>query len=107
MGDICRKAKNEQPNIYLNYLKKLSKENNIKKPNLKYYKQITNKCQSDSYGIEYSGPFEVFKLEKNFLECYLTIGNNDTKNIDIYKIKSKDNIELIYTIKVEYETINK
>ena len=42
MGDICRKAKIEQPNIYLNYHKKSSKENDIKKPNIKYYKQITN-----------------------------------------------------------------
>ena len=111
MGDICRKAKIEQPNIYLNYHKKSSKENDIKKPNIKYYKQITNKCQFGSYEIKYSGPFEVFKLESyyqenNFLGCYLAIGNNDTKNIDIYKIKSKDNIELLYTIKVQYETIS-
>ena len=111
MGDICRKARIEQPNIYVNYRKKSSKENDISKPNLKYYKQITNKCQSGSYEIEYSGPFEVFKLEsyyqeKSFLGCYLAVGNNDTKNIDIYKIKSKDNIELIYTIKIQYETIN-
>jgi hypothetical protein len=111
MGDICRKAKIEQPNIYLNYHKKSSKENDIKKPNIKYYKQITNKCQSGSYEINSSGPFEVFKLESyyqenNFYGGYLATGNNETKNIDIYKINSKDNIELIHTIQVQYATIN-
>ena len=111
MGDICRKAKIEQPNIYLNYRLKSSKENDIKKPNLKYYKQITNKCQSGSYEINSSGPFEVFKMESyyqenNFYGGYLATGNNETKNIDIYKINSKDNIELIHTIQVQYATIN-
>ena len=110
MGDICRKSYIEPPNIYLNYLQKSSK-NDTKKPNLKYYKQITNKCQSGSYEINTSGPFEVFKLESyyqenNFHGGYLTTGNNETKNIDIYKINSKDNIELIHTIQVQYATIN-
>ena len=110
MGDICRKSYIEPPNIYLNYLQKSSK-NDTKKPNLKYYKQITNKCQSGSYEINTSGPFEVFKLESyyqenNFYGGYLATGNNETKNIDIYKINSKDNIELIHTIQVQYATIN-
>ena len=110
MGDICRKSYIEPPNIYLNYLQKSSK-NDTKKPNLKYYKQITNKCQFDSYEINTSGPFEVFKLESyyqenNFYGGYLATGNNETKNIDIYKINSKDNIELIHTIQVQYATIN-
>ena len=110
MGDICRKSYIEPPNIYLNYLQKSSK-NDTKKPNLKYYKQITNKCQSGSYEINSSGPFEVFKLESyyqenNFYGGYLATGNNETKNIDIYKINSKDNIELIHTIQVQYATIN-
>jgi len=110
MGDICRKSYIEPPNIYLNYLQKSSK-NDTKKPNLKYYKQITNKCQSGSYEINASGPFEVFKLESyyqenNFYGGYLATGNNETKNIDIYKINSKDNIELIHTIQVQYATIN-
>ena len=110
MGDICRKSYIEPPNIYLNYLQKSSK-NDTKKPNLKYYKQITNKCQFDSYEINSSGPFEVFKLESyyqenNFYGGYLATGNNETKNIDIYKINSKDNIELIHTIQVQYATIN-
>lgn len=110
MGDICRKSYIEPPNIYLNYFQKSSK-NDTKKPNLKYYKQITNKCQSGSYEINSSGPFEVFKLESyyqenNFYGGYLATGNNETKNIDIYKINSKDNIELIHTIQVQYATIN-
>ena len=110
MGDICRKSYIEPPNIYLNYFQKSSK-NDTKKPNLKYYKQITNKCQSGSYEINTSGPFEVFKLESyyqenNFYGGYLATGNNETKNIDIYKINSKDNIELIHTIQVQYATIN-
>ena len=110
MGDICRKSYIEPPNIYLNYLQKSSK-NDTKKPNLKYYKQITNKCQSGSYEINSSGPFEVFKLESyyqenNFYGGYFATGNNETKNIDIYKINSKDNIELIHTIQVQYATIN-
>ena len=110
MGDICRKSYIEPPNIYLNYLQKSSK-NDTKKPNLKYYKQITNKCQFDSYEINTSGPFEVFKLESYYQENsfyggYLATGNNETKNIDIYKINSKDNIELIHTIQVQYATIN-
>ena len=110
MGDICRKSYIEPPNIYLNYLQKSSK-NDTKKPNLKYYKQITDKCQFDRYEINSSGPFEVFKLESyyqenNFYGGYLATGNNETKNIDIYKINSKDNIELIHTIQVQYATIN-
>ena len=110
MGDICRKSYIEPPNIYLNYFQKSSK-NDTKKPNLKYYKQITNKCQSGSYEINSSGPFEVFKMESyyqenNFYGGYLATGNNETKNIDIYKINSKDNIELIHTIQVQYATIN-
>ena len=44
--------------------------------------------------------------DQNFYGGYLATSNRETKNIDIYKIYSKDNIKLIHTIELKYKTIN-
>ena len=54
--------------------------------------------------------FDIFKIENNekkeyFSGYYISTSNNETKDIDIYKIYSKDNIKKIYSLEVKYSDI--
>ena len=80
-------------------------------PNLKYSKIIVKNCEVynkyDYFGTE---PFDIFKIEnkekkENFSGYYLSTSNSETKDIDIYKIYTKDNIEKIYSLEVKYNDI--
>ena len=81
-------------------------------PHLKCYKKIADECEvyknNDYFGLE---PFDVYKIEsfwqnEKFLGGYLATSNTKTKNIDIYKIYSKDNIEKISSIEIGYNNIH-
>ena len=80
-------------------------------PNLKYSKTIIKNCEIynkyDYIGVE---SFDIFKIENNekkanFSGYYISTSNNETKDIDIYKIYSKDNIKKIYSLEVKYSDI--
>ena len=75
-------------------------------------KKIADGCEvyknNDYFGSE---PFDVYKIEsfgqnEKFLGGYLATSNTKTKNIDIYKIYSKDNIEKISSIEIGYNNIH-
>ena len=81
-------------------------------PHLKCYKKIADECEvyknNDYFGSE---PFDVYKIEsfgqnEKILGGYLATSNTKTKNIDIYKIYSKDNIEKISSIEIGYNNIH-
>ena len=83
---------------------------------LNYYKIITDKGEllnEYDYYYQYLETFDVYNLnikennEKNeiYLCGYLAAPNRETKNIEIYKICSKDNIKLIYTLEVGFDSI--
>ena len=94
---------------------KIIQKTKNKSPNLEFYKTISDKGDIyKKYNDFYlSEPFDVYKMEsketneQNFLGGYIATSNIETKNIDIYKIYSKDNIKLIYTIALGYKSINK
>ena len=90
-----------------------SDKKNIK---LNYYKIITDKGEllnEYDYYYQYLETFDVYNLNikenneknENFLGGYLAAPNRETKNIEIYKICSKDNIKLIYTLEVGFDSI--
>ena len=97
--------------IYTISMKTIDQTANIK-PNLKYYKMIADKGELfTKYNFLRFEPFEIFKLEfkdnkENFSGGYLATANRKTKDIDIYKIYSKDNIKLIHSLEVGYDTIH-
>ena len=67
--------------------------------NIKFYKTIDGLCKSNI--------FEMYKMKiKNKKEAYLSIANNKSKCIQIYKINSKDDFKLIHTIKIDGKDIN-
>ena len=90
-----------------------SDKKNIK---LNYYKIITDKGEllnEYDYCYQYLETFDVYNLNikenneknENYLCGYLAAPNRETKNIEIYKICSKDNIKLIYTLEVGFDSI--
>ena len=90
-----------------------SDKKNIK---LNYYKIITDKGEllnEYDYYYQYLETFDVYNLNikenneknENYLCGYLAAPNRETKNIEIYKICSKDNIKLIYTLEVGFDSI--
>ena len=90
-----------------------SDKKNIK---LNYYKIITDKGEllnEYNYYYQYFETFDVYNLNikenneknENFLGGYLAAPIRETKNIEIYKICSKDNIKLIYTLEVGFDSI--
>ena len=90
-----------------------SDKKNIK---LNYYKIITDKGELlNEYDYYYQNfeTFDVYNLNikenneknENYLCGYLAAPNRETKNIEIYKICSKDNIKLIYTLEVGFDSI--
>ena len=90
-----------------------SDKKNIK---LNYYKIITDKGEllnEYNYYYQYFETFDVYNLNikenneknENYLCGYLAVPNRETKNIEIYKICSKDNIKLIYTLEVGFDSI--
>ena len=95
-------------------MEKIIQKTKNNSPNLEIYKTITDKADIyKEYNDFYlSEPFDVYKMEskeakdQNFLGGYLATSNIETKNIDIYKICSKDNIKLIHTIELKYKSIN-
>ena len=80
-------------------------------PNFKCFKKITDQSELyKKYDYYDSEPFDVYKIvsfgkKENFYGGYLATSNIKTKNIDIYKIYSKDNIQMIGSIKVGYKEI--
>ena len=80
-------------------------------PNLKYSKTIIKNCEIyNKYDYIAVESFDIFKIENNekkvnFSEYYISTSNNETKDIDIYKIYSKDNIKKIYSLEVKYSDI--
>ena len=94
-------------------MEKIIQKTENSSPNLEFYKTITDKGDLyKGYNNFNSEPFDVFKMEtketkdQNFYGGYLATSNRETKNIDIYKIYSKDNIKLIHIIELKYKTIN-
>ena len=79
------------------------KYNDSKAPNLKFYKNVneTNINTFDAYTLTTKG-----QNINDFSGSYLALENNQTKNIDIYTIHSKDYIYLFHTIKIGFEDIN-
>lgn len=79
------------------------KYNDSKAPNLKFYKNVNeqNINTFDAYTLTTKG-----KNINDFSGSYLALENNQTKNIDIYTIHSKDYIYLFHTIKIGFEDIN-
>ena len=72
-------------------------------PNLQFQKKEN--------GLNYTTSFDAFTINNksdnyNLSGSYLALGNNDSKNIFMYKINSKDDIKLIHTIKLDYDNIN-
>ena len=72
-------------------------------PNLQFYKKEN--------GLNYTTSFDAFTINNksdnyNLSGSYLALGNDDSKNIFMYKINSKDDIKLIHTIKLDYDNIN-
>ena len=68
-------------------------------PNFIFYKTVTENADFS---------FDVYKMEDKNEKClhgYIAIPNKSTKDIDIYKIYSKDNFKLIHSIKIGYENI--
>lgn len=70
------------------------------KINIKFYKTIEDICNSNSFDVY------TMKLKDGKEEAYLSIGNNTSKSIDIYKINSKDDFKFINTIKFEQKNIS-
>ena len=93
-------------------MENINLEQNSSIPNLKCYKKITDECKVyKEYDYDDSEPFDVYKIEsfwqnEKFLGGYLAASNTKKKNIDIYKIYSKDNIEKITSIEVGYNNIH-
>jgi hypothetical protein len=69
---------------------------------------INNKNLNIFYNkLYYIISIEIIKKNKQkFLGGYLATSNFKTKNIDIYKIYSKDNFKLIHIIKIGYKSIH-
>ena len=80
-------------------------------PNLKYSKTIIKNCEIyNKYDYIAVESFDIFKIENNekkeyFSGYYISTSNNETKDIDIYKIYSKDNIKKIHSLEVKYSDI--
>ena len=80
-------------------------------PNLKYSKTTIKNCEIyNKYDYIAVESFDIFKIENNekkanFSGNYISTSNNETKDIDIYKIYSKDNIKKIYSLEVKYSDI--
>ena len=80
------------------------KYNDSKAPNLKFYKNVNEQNRFnrfDAYTLNTKG-----QNINDFSGSYLALGNNQTKNIDIYTIHSKDYIYLFHTIKIGFKDIN-
>ena len=107
-----RKIKKTENDSKVKYSKKKIKKrkqrinNNKTKnliPNLQFYKKIIESNSTTKFLI-----FDAYNLniEDETNNNYLSVGNNESKTIDIYKINSKDDINLIKKIKIGFDDIN-
>ena len=80
------------------------KYNDSKAPNLKFDKNVNEQNRInifDAYTLNTKG-----QNNNDFSGSYLALENDQTKNIDIYAIHSKDYIYLFHTIKIGFKDIN-